>query len=259
MPPRLRPHGFNWSALPLCALLLLAGCQRAPTPAPAASEPEAAVRQLAQHLRDNDLAGFARDAVPPADHARLEIAWREGRSRWPLTELPLDDQLEPLLATLSAAGAERNLQQGFTRNFANQHKDLKNAARSLGAFGVQYVKREGVYTDEERAHYAQVIAALSEWAEQAPLGDPKRGAAAIPRLAAAARKTGLTSEQALREAGMSGSLRRLAPFLLLKPRPPWPTMACRWTAASPACAPSWSISRATAPGCACTTRSDNAR
>jgi hypothetical protein len=57
-----------------------------------------------------------------------------------------------------------------------------------------------------------VITALSEWAAQAPLSDPKRGAVAIPKLAAAARKTGLTSEQALREAGMSESLRRLGPF-----------------------------------------------
>jgi hypothetical protein len=213
MPPRLRPYGLTWAALPLCALLLLAGCDRAAAPAAAAaSAPETAVRKLAEHLQDNDLAGFARAAVPPADHARLEIAWREGRSRWPLTELPLDDQLEPLLAALSAAGAERSLQQGFTRNFANQHQDLKNAARSLGAFGVQYVKREGIYTDEERAHYAQVIAALSEWAEQAPLGDPQRGAAAIPKLAAAARQTGLAGDSALRDAGMSGSLQRLAPF-----------------------------------------------
>jgi chorismate mutase len=197
----------------LCGLLALASCERTPVPAEvAASEPEASVRELAKHLRDNDLEGFARAAVPPTEYVRLEAAWREGRSRWPLTELPLDDQLEPLLAVLSAPGSERSLQQGFSRNFANQHKDLKDAAQSLGAFGVQYVKREGVYTDEERAHYAQVIAALSEWAAQAPLGDPKRGAAAIPKLAAAARKTGLTSEQALREAGMSASLRKLAPF-----------------------------------------------
>lgn len=197
----------------LCALLAMAGCDRATAPTEViASEPEASVRQLARHLQNNDLDGFARAAVPPADYARLETAWREGRSRWPLTELPLDDQLEPLLAVLSAPGSERSLKQGFTRNFAHQHKDLKNAAQSLGAFGVQYVKREGIYTDEERAHYAQVIGALSEWAAQAPLGDPKRGAAAIPKLATAARKTGLTSEQALREAGMSESLRKLAPF-----------------------------------------------
>ena len=199
----------------LCGLLAAAGCQRAPAPAPtvAASEPAAAVQRLARHLQDNDLAGFARDAIPPTEYAALETAWREGRSRWPLTELPLDEQLEPLLATLAAAGSERSLQQGFNRNFANQNKDLRDAARSLGSFGVQYVKREGVYTAEERAHYAQVITALSEWGAQAPLGDPKRGATAIQKLAAAARRTGLTSEQALREAGMGESLRRLGPFL----------------------------------------------
>ncbi|MEO8367019.1 MAG: hypothetical protein ABI538_12500 [Pseudoxanthomonas sp.] len=198
----------------LCGLLAGAGCQRAPSPAPAVaiSEPAAAVQRLARHLRDNDLVGFAHDAVPPAEYAALETAWREGRSRWPLTELPLDEQLEPLLATLSAPDAERSLQQGFNRNLANQNKDLRDAARSLGSFGVQYVKREGIYTTEERAHYAQVITALSEWGAQAPLGDPKRGAAAIPKLVAAARKTGLTSEQALREVGMSESLRRLGPF-----------------------------------------------
>jgi hypothetical protein len=104
------------------------------------------------------------------------------------------------------------LQQGFKRNFANQDKDLKDAARSLGLFGVQYVKREGVYTDEERAHYAQLITALSEWAQRAPLSDPQRGMAAIPPLVAAARKTGLTDEQSFREAGMTGSLQRLSPF-----------------------------------------------
>ena len=198
-----------------CALLAVAGCQRAPAPGPqavAASEPAAAVQRLARHLHDNDLVGFARDAVPPTDYARLETAWREGRSRWPLTELPLDEQLEPLLATLSAPGSEGRLQQGFKRNFANQNKDLRDAARSLGSFGVQYVKREGVYTTEERAHYAQVITALSEWGAQAPLGDPKHGATAISKLAAAARRTGLSSEQGLREAGMTESLRRLGPF-----------------------------------------------
>ena len=202
-------------SLSLCALAGLSACTPEPAAPPAASAtgPELAVRQLAKRLHDNDLQGFARDAVPAADHVQLESAWREGRSRWPLTELPLDDQLEPLLTALAAADSERTLQQGFKRNFANQGKDLKDAARSLGLFGVQYIKREGTYTEEERAHYAQVIAALGDWAERSPLADPKRGAAAIPLLAAAARKTGLASAQSFQDAGMAGTLQRLSPFL----------------------------------------------
>ena len=199
-------------ALPLCGLLLAACAPKAVELPGSASEPAAAVRQLAQHLHDNDLVGFARAAVPPADYARLEIAWREDRSRWPLTELPMEEQLSPMLSALSAPDAERTLQQAFKRNFANQDKDLKDAARSLGLFGVQYVKREGIYPAEERAHYAQVIAALSEWAQRAPLSDAKRGAAAVPPLVAAARKTGLTTEASFREAGMTTSLQRLSPF-----------------------------------------------
>ncbi|MDR6841900.1 hypothetical protein [Pseudoxanthomonas sacheonensis] len=200
-------------ALPLCGLLLLAACEQEPAaPRPATSGPAGAVQQLVQRLHENDLAGFARAAVPPADYARLETAWREGRSRWPLTELPLDDQLEPMLSALAAPDSERQLQQAFKRNFANQDKDLKDAARSLGLFGVQYVKREGVFTDEERAHYAQMIQALSEWAQKAPLSDSRRGLAAIPPLVAAARKTGLTDEESFRAAGMTGSLQRLSPF-----------------------------------------------
>ena len=205
----------NTSTIVLCLLLAVAGCKRTPDPpaTPPASAPEAAVLQLAKHLHDNDLEAFARAAVPATEHARLETAWTVDRSRWPLTELPLEDQWQPMLAALSAKGAETTLQQSFTRNFANQHRDLKEAAHSLGLFGVQYVKNEGVYTDEERAHYAQLIAALAAWAESAPLGDPKRSKAAIPALVAAARKTGLDSEQAFHAAGMQGSLRQLGPFL----------------------------------------------
>ena len=61
-------------------LELLGACKkRVPEElAGAASEPAAAVRQLAAHLQRNDLEGFARDAVPPATHARLDAAWRAG-------------------------------------------------------------------------------------------------------------------------------------------------------------------------------------
>jgi hypothetical protein len=201
------------AAVPLFALLALSACKREPVElAGAASEPAAAVRELAQHVQRNDLVGFAKAAVPPAEYAQLEIAWRENRSRWPLTELPLEDKLAPLLAALAAKGSEPKLQRQFDSQFARQDRDLKAAARSLGLFGVQYVKNEGNYTPEERNHYAQIIRALSEWAQQAPLGEPEQARAAITRLAAAARKTGLTSEQDLASAGMEESLRRLSPF-----------------------------------------------
>ncbi|MBD9480761.1 hypothetical protein [Pseudoxanthomonas sp. PXM02] len=198
------------------SLVVLAACKkREPEElAGAATEPAAAVRQLATHLQRNDLVGFARDAVPPDTHARLDAAWRAGQSRWPLTELPLDDKLVPMLAALSAKDAEKTLQRSFDRQFARQDRDLKEAARTLGLFGVQYVKNEGDYTQEERDHYAQVIAALGDWAQQAPLGDPALARTTLARLAPAARRSGLTTDDALNQAGMTASLQRLTPFFI---------------------------------------------
>ncbi|HVR82483.1 MAG TPA: hypothetical protein VHF02_10450 [Luteimonas sp.] len=207
------------SAIPvLWTCLLLAAC-RQPGQAPTAvalsggaTRPAQAVRLLTAHLRDNDLDAFARDAVPPALHAQLETAWREGRTRWPLDELPFDERLPTLLMSLSAPGSEARLQQVFDRQFSGAKAELKAAAASLGLFGVQYVSREGDYSAEERAHYAQLVEAMSRWGMSAPLGDRQRARKAIPQLAAAARRTGLTSGSEFARAGMSASLQRLAPF-----------------------------------------------
>jgi len=198
-------------------LLLLAACRQEPgtdgeLPG-AASEPAGAVRQLAVHLQHNDLATFARDAVPPATHAALAQAWDQDRSRWPITELPLDEQLPSLMATLGGPGSETDLRRLFDSQLAGQDAALREAARSLALFGVQYLRQQEGYSDEERAHYVQTVEALGAWASQAPLGDRTRGHAAIERLAAAAREAGLDSDEVLRTTGMEGSLQRLGPFL----------------------------------------------
>src|SRR5690606_23650412 len=199
----------------LLLLAMLGGCGKpaAPELPGAASEPAGAVRQLVTHLGNNDLAAFARDALPPDMHAGLAQAWRDDRSRWPLSELPLDSQLQPALAALARPGAEQALGQAYDRQFAGQGVALRDAARSLALFGAQYLEQQGHYSAEERGHYTQVVAALGAWAVRAPLGDRKRAHAAIGQLTAAARATGLDAEDSLREAGMEESLRRLGPFL----------------------------------------------
>ena len=204
------------AALGLLLALAADGCRRESAP-PAlrggASKPAQAVQLLTGHLRANDLQAFARDAVPPALHAQLETAWREGRTRWPLDELPFDERLPALLAALAAPGSEARLQQVFDRQFAGSHAELKAAAASLGLFGVQYVRSQGDYSDAERHHYAQFIEAISRWAITAPLGDPQRARGAIPQLATAARGTGLRTEADFARLGLAASLRKLSPFM----------------------------------------------
>ncbi|GAB2509965.1 hypothetical protein GCM10027084_26470 [Pseudoxanthomonas sangjuensis] len=218
VPHKRGPGGIGAAVAVLLAVAVaLAACKPQPAATPAelpgaASEPASAVRRLAQRLHDNDLVGFATAAVPASEYVRLRAAWRDSGSRWPLTLLPLDDQLLPLLKTLSAPEAETRLKRGYDLQLANQNRDLRDAARNLGLFGVKYVQERDEYTEEERRHYAQAIAALSAWGQQAPLGDPKRAHATIDRLCAAARRTGIDNDETLRTLGMEQSLRRLAPF-----------------------------------------------
>jgi len=199
----------------LCCALVACGRPPAPTSAAvpgAATRPAQAVQLLTRHLRDNDLAAFARDAVPPALHAQLETAWQQGHSRWPLDELPFDDRLPGLLSTLAAPGAEASLQRGFDRQFAGAGLQIRGAAASLGLFGAQYIQRQGDYSDDERQHYAQLIQAASRWGTRAPLADRGRAHAAILALAVAARRTGLASPADFRRLGMDASLQRMGAF-----------------------------------------------
>ncbi|MEG2802715.1 MAG: hypothetical protein RSA25_00970 [Stenotrophomonas sp.] len=200
-------------ALAICGAALLGGCKgdRIAPDAPAA-EPVAALQHLAGRLAANDLLGYAQASVPPAQYARLQTAWAQGHSRWPLTELPLDGQLLPMLAALSQPDAPRQLQRSFDAQIAGQASGVRQAAQSMGQFGVQYLHNQTDYTDAQRAHYSQVVAALSKWAAAAPLTDKQRARTTITLLTATARTTGLSTDAQLQAAGMEGALRRLGPF-----------------------------------------------
>ncbi len=205
-------------ALPalLAALLALAtaGCGGGERVTPAvASEPTDAVALLSRHLRDNDLQAFARDAVPPALRSPLADAWRAGRTRWPLEELPFDHKIPGMLGVLAADKADAHLRRNFEVQFAGAHGEIRAAAKSLGLFGVKFLQTDAALSAEERAHYAQLVAVMSDWGGRAKLGDPKRARGMIARLTLAARQSGLREEADFRRFGMDDSLRRLTPVI----------------------------------------------
>jgi hypothetical protein len=202
-------------AAALAGLLASGGCRRESPAEPAAApvEPTAAVLQLAADLRNNDLAAYARHALPPALHARMASAWQDGRTIWPLTELPLDDRLPAFITALAAADAEKDLLAAYQHQFAGADRELRSAAATLGLFAGQYVREAGDYSPAEREHYLQLVTALSQWARQAPLADGARAKAAIRQLTAAARLTALAGgTDAFHRLGMERSLGRLGPF-----------------------------------------------
>lgn len=196
---------------------LLVACRPVPsddTAAPASdlSRPALAVQVLTGHMRSGDFAAFARDAVPPSLHARLEAAWGAGATRWPLDELPFSEHLPAVLGALAADDAEATLLAGFDRQFAGSAREIRSAAATLGMFGMQYVEQQGDFSESERDHYPQLVAAVAQWASQAPLADRAHAAEAIARLSAAAREVGPATAEDLAAAGMEASLRRIGAF-----------------------------------------------
>lgn len=201
----------------ICGIAGLTGCRGdrdgGDTATAGAQRPVDAVLLPARHLRDDDLVAFVRDSVPAPLHAQLQQAWSEGRSRWPLEELPLHGQLPRMIAALSAPDAEATLLAAFDRQFTGADGELRKAIETLAAFGVQYVTNNPDLDDIQRDREIQRLVALSRWAVQAPLTDRERARAALATLCAAARATGLDSDAAMGEAGMDESLRRLSGFL----------------------------------------------
>jgi hypothetical protein len=200
----------------LAVSVLAGGCERVASPRtpPKPVLPAQAVQQLVDDLRRDDLAAYARHAVPADLHARLEAAWQEGRTLWPLTELPLDNKFQGFLTALAEPRSEQKLLAAYRRQFAGANTEIRTAAKTLGLFTAQYVAKEAAYSDTERDHYRQLIVALAAWGQRAPLGDAQRARQVIPQMTLAARSTGLGSSDGLRRAGMERSLKRLSPFFV---------------------------------------------
>jgi hypothetical protein len=223
-----RPSAAGHIALITLLCMGLLACERstpgsgapigvvAKQPAQAARKPVDAVHVLRDRLLARDGAGFARLAVPPPLHARLVDGWREGPSRWPLDELPLDAKIPKMLASLQEKNAESKLMATFRRQFAGADRDIDQAIRTLVQFGGEYVQKEADYTPEEREHVAQALVAVGDWARAAPLSDPKHAQPFFGALVAAANRSGIDGKAgnaAYAALGMQGSLNRLSPFI----------------------------------------------
>lgn len=180
-----------------------------------ATRPVDAAYLLRDRLLAHDGLGFARLAVPTPLFRQLEQAWRDGRSIWPLDELPLDARIAPMLAALQAPNAEAALMTTFKRQFAGADRDIDQAIRTLVVFGGEYVQNEPAYTAEEREHIARTILALGDWALAAPFADTARAQHFFIALCAAARRSGIgagNGTQGFADLGMTQSLNRLSPF-----------------------------------------------
>lgn len=189
--------------LALAGLLALsvAACGRDAEPE-AASDPAAAVEQLAQALRDNDLVRFNQLSLPEDLHQQTRQRWDEQRSSAPPASAEDEAQFRETMDRLTAPDAEEQLyaelEPLLDRYDAEYAAQLPLAVAMGSAFANQAIQSNETMSADQKQHAAEVLGAVAGWVGTAPLGDRDRAREAIGVVTGTARSLELESMDAFR-------------------------------------------------------------
>ncbi|WP_242426433.1 hypothetical protein [Metallibacterium scheffleri] len=162
----------------ILVLLALTACSRhAEETLPGGSTPQAAVADGYKLLRDNDIDGLYRHALPPADYAAMRARWGQGRD---LSQFSPADraQFAKMMTLLSAPGAQQLLWVEIKPKLlqARQHYQARLPAmlgmlRTMADTGVQ---RSTQLTAAEKVQALTALGVLSAWAEKTDWLNPDK-------------------------------------------------------------------------------------
>ncbi len=204
---------FRVPALLLLACLalfaVLASCRREVV---APGDPVAAVRGMADALRQNDLVRYSRLSMPPALHAQVEAHWHAHRAAGPAPTQKQREDYAKWMQRLTAADAETALFRDFNAKMKKFDREigaqwpLMQATGGMLANGL--IQANGHLSPSEKVHAKAVSAALLGWMTPQLLSDRSRARAAIRVLVATARQLNLPTLEASRELDMIPSLEK---------------------------------------------------
>ena len=162
------PRRLAWLVLALALLALLAfglrGCFRS---AVAPGDPVAAVRGLAQAVRDDDLVRYSRLSLPPDLHQRMEARWKQ---KLALAPPPRPEQVKDYdrwMGRLTAADADVALYKSLDPKLTRLEKEigaqwpLMQATANIFLNGV--IGANDRLSDSQKAHARAIGAALMAW------------------------------------------------------------------------------------------------
>lgn len=210
----LRENPMNLSQKLAVAGLLaasLVACKR-DAPAEAASDPAAAVEQLAQALRDNDLVRFNQLSLPEDLHQQTRQRWDEQRESAPPASAEDEAQFRETMDRLTAPDAEAklyaDLEPMLDRYDAEYAAQLPLAVAMGSAFANQAIQANETMSADQKQHATDVLGAVAGWVGTAPLGDRERAREAIAVVTGTARGLDLESMDAFRRLEQDDMLTR---------------------------------------------------
>ena len=199
----------RWLVLSLLALLALAGCRREVV---APGDPVAAVKGLAQAVKDNDLVRYSRLSMPPALHKQLETRWTANLATAPVPTLAQQQDYAKWMGRFTASDAEARLYRSFDRKLKKIEEELNSQWPLMQATGGIFlngvISANPTLTAAEKAHAKAMGSALVDWVKPELVTDRVRARRAIGVLTETARDMKLPTLADIRRLEMIPALEK---------------------------------------------------
>ena len=187
----------------LLALLALAGCRREVV---APGDPVAAVKGLAQAVRDNDLVRYSRLSMPPALHKQMEARWKANLALAPVPTPAQEKDYTRWMGRLTEPQAETRMYASFDRRMKKIEADMNSQWPLMQATGGIFLKgviqANAKLSPGQKDHAQAVGSALLGWLKPEMVSDRARARQAIAALAETSRDLDLPTLASSRQLEM---------------------------------------------------------
>ena len=176
----------------LCVGLCLTGCRREIV---APGDPVAAVKGLAQAVRDNDLVRYSQLSMPPPLHKRLEARWTQNLASAPEPSVAQQRDYSRWMGKLTTPDAEVRLFKSWDTRLKKLEGEIGSQWQLMqatgGIFLNGFIQANDSLSAEQKAHAKSASTVVLEWITPALIADRGKARKAIAALTETARKLDL--------------------------------------------------------------------
>lgn len=204
------------TVLAVSLLAVVAGCNQksatdttAASVASSATTPDAAIRRSAELLKDNDIAGFMQNSLPPAKFAKAKADWTKDANEKPITD---EDRKKfaDTMGKLTAPDAEQALLAEIEPKLAEFDAQYQQQIPMYVAMGSGWlqgmIQQNKDLSDESKQQAVAAIGALGAWVQKTRFTDPAAVKKVIAISVKTARALDLKTLDQARALGFDGSM-----------------------------------------------------
>lgn len=215
---------FARTALAASLALFVAACGDKPaeTAVPAAATanantPDATIRRSVDLLKQGDIAGMLKNAMPPAAYEKVRSDWAKEKEDKPITDEDRQKFAETM-QKLTAPGAEDALFAEIEPQLTAFDAQYQQQAPMYIAMGTSYlqsaVQQNKDLSDAEKQQATTAVNALGAWAQKTRFTDPASVKKVIAIVTRVARDSNVKSLDEVRGLDFDHAMQKMGPVVL---------------------------------------------